>query len=467
MTAPTTENAPYIPPRIFGPQYRTATIGILLVVTLIAFEGMSIGAAMPAIAADLNAKDLYGWSFSAFLMSGLLATAITGQWADRRGHALPFVFGVTVFVAGMVLAGEANGKEIFIASRAVQGFGGGAAIVASYVMIAKVYDPSVRPKIFAALSSAWVVPALIGPSVGGLVADTVGWRWVFRGIVPLVVPALLMLLPALRAKGDAQAGDSGDDARAVRRGGPVMVTLAAAGTAFGAGVLLYGVDNLHLNLPLGLGACAVGLVVFAAGLPRLLPKGTLRLRRGLPTTIVMRGLLAGAFFGVNSFIPLMLQDVHGYSSTAAGIALTTGALGWSAGAYLQSRGFIDHERMIMLGAMGVTAGIVLTALAVVPGVPGWITVPAWVVAGLGMGMGISSVNVTTMHQSSDEEQGANSASLQVMDTLGGALMIGLGGALINVVGHDDTATGFGVIAASMVGLGIVASIVARRVRVPT
>ncbi|PZG52149.1 MFS transporter [Spongiactinospora gelatinilytica] len=463
MTAPTTVDAPYSTPGIFSPRYRTATSGILLVITLIAFEGMSIGAAMPAISKDLQAIDLYGWSFSAFLMAGLFVTVMAGQWSDRRGHALPFLLGVAVFVAGMIIAGAAVNKGMFIAARAVQGFGGGAVIVASYVMIARVYRPDARPKIFAALSSAWVVPALIGPSVGGLVAGTVGWRWVFYGIVPLVIPALLMLLPALRAKDEPKAA-AGD---AVRRAGPVAMTLAAAGAAVGAGVLLYGVGVLHRQPPIGLAACAAGLLLLGLSLPRLLPAGSLRLRRGLPTTVVMRGLLSGPFFCVNSFIPLMLQEVRDFSDTAAGVALTTGALGWSAGAYLQSRGVVRRERLIMFGAVAVTAGILLTALAVIPAVPGWIAVPAWVVAGLGMGMGISSVNVTTMAQSSDAEQGANSASLQVTDTLGASLAIGFGGALINFVGHDDIATGFVAISLVMAVLGTFAAIVAGRVRVRT
>ncbi|RBQ14866.1 MFS transporter [Spongiactinospora rosea] len=471
MTVPTTVDAPYSPQGIFSPQYRTATSGILLTITLIAFEGMSIGAAMPAISTDLQAIDLYGWSFSAFLMAGLFVTVMAGQWSDRRGPALPFLLGVAVFVAGMIMAGAAANKGMFIAARAVQGFGGGAVIVACYVMIARVYRPDARPKIFAALSSAWVVPALIGPSVGGLVAGTVGWRWVFFGIVPLVIPALLMLLPALRAKKDepkaaADPGDAGG-AAPVRRGGPVVMTLSAAGAAVGAGVLLYGVGDLHLHLPIGLAACAVGLVLLGLSLPRLLPTGSLRLRRGLPTTVVMRGLLSGPFFCVNSFIPLMLQEVRGFSDAAAGVALTTGALGWSAGAYLQSRGFVRRERLIMFGAVAVTAGIALTALAVSPAVPGWVAVPAWVVAGFGMGMGVSSVNVTTMAQSSDAEQGANSASLQVTDTLGASLAIGFGGALINFVGHDDIATGFVTVSAVMAVLGIFAAIVAGRVRVRT
>lgn len=99
MTVPKTLDTPYQSPRIFGPEYRAASLGILLVVTLIAFEGMSIGAVMPAVSQDLDALDLYGMSFSAFLIAGLLANVVAGLWSDRRGHAWPFLLGVSLLVA--------------------------------------------------------------------------------------------------------------------------------------------------------------------------------------------------------------------------------------------------------------------------------------------------------------------------------------------------------------------------------
>ncbi|MEU8201662.1 MFS transporter [Streptosporangium sp. NPDC049046] len=458
MTAPKTVDAPYESPRIFGPEYRTASLGILLVVTLIAFEGMSVSTVMPAVSADLDALDLYGVSFSAFLIAGLLANVVAGLWSDRRGHAWPFLLGVGLFTAGMVMAGAAASKELFIVARAVQGLGGGAVVVAIYVMIARVYVPATRPRIFAALSAAWVLPALIGPGLTGIIAETAGWRWVFYGIVPLVVPALVMLLPALRVGGPMPEPSSGPRSR------PLAMTLAATATACGGGILLYGVGRLHeAPIPGGI-ATAAGLALLASGLPRLLPPRALRFGRGLPTTVMMRGVLASAFFGVNAFIPLLLTEVHGFSVAGAGVALTLGAIGWTSGSYLQTRRSYDRPLLVRIGAVAITVGILTTLLALVPGVSGWVTVPAWVIAGFGMGIGVTSVNVTAMRQSPDAEQGANSAALQVVDTLGSAITIGFGGVLVNLIGHDDIATGYTTIVALMASIGLFGVVVARRMR---
>ncbi|MEV1240690.1 MFS transporter [Nonomuraea sp. NPDC050022] len=542
MTAPKALDTPYDQPRIFGSAYRTATIGILLVITLIAFEGMSVGVVMPVISQQLDALDLYGLSFSAFLIASLFANVVSGLWSDRRGYTIPFLVGVVLFVVGMGLAGAASTKVLFLAARAVQGLGAGCTIVAVYVMIARVYPADVRPKVFAGLSAAWVVPAMVGPAVAGFVADTLGWRWVFFGIIPLVVPALVMLVPALnkpahepdgpRASGDADephtsgraavshtseesavsrasgdagvshtsghagvsrtsgdagsadlsgssgpsgssslpgsSGSSGAGGGSVEgaRSRPFAMTVAATASAGGAGVLLYGVDKLHVSPVPSAVAVLVGLVCLGYGLAKLLPPGALRFSRGLPTTIMMRGLFSAAFFGVNSFIPLALQQVKSFGPTAAGIALTTGALGWSTGSYLQSRRTVEPHRRIRMGAACVMTGVLLGLLSVLPGVTGWVAVPAWIVAGFGMGIGMTTVSVTALKQSPVNEQGANSAALSVTDMLGSALAVGLGGALINVIGHSPgmIARGFVVICCLMSAISLAATLLASRTR---
>ncbi|MFF4236241.1 MFS transporter [Actinomadura geliboluensis] len=422
----------------------------MLVVTLLAFESMAVGTVMPVVASDLDGLALYAWGFSATLISSLLSTVLAGGWVDRSGPARPLMIGLSTFVVGLVVAGAAPTMGVFVAGRAVQGLGTGVSLVAIYVVIARVYPEALRPRVFAALSAAWVLPSLIGPAVGGAVAEHAGWRWVFLGLIPLVIPPALLLVPVIRRiKPVDAASGAGAGAGKARY-------VAAVAVAGGAGVLLYGLDGAGWAM---LPAAVAGLAGLAYGLPRLLPAGTLRLRRGLPSVVLVRGLLAGAFVGTDVFIPLALTKLHHFSPTQAGIVLTVGALGWSAAAQIQGRSRRPREFYALLGAVLVTAGIVLAAVALQ--LSGWLAAPAWIVGGAGMGFAIGSLSVLLLALSPEDEQGVNSSALQISDTLGSSLVVGAAGALVTGFGVDRLGTGLavaGVLFAAIALLGVVAAL---------
>jgi MFS family permease len=411
VTAGTLEDAaPTRPEGLLSGRYRAPTIGIVALVTLLAFDEMAVGTALPVTARDLGGLSLYAWAFSATLIASLLANVVAGGWADASGPTRPLLAGLACFVTGLALAGLAPGMGAFVAGRAVQGLGAGAAIVAMYVVVARVYPEELRPRVFAGLAAAWVVPSLVGPTIAGLVAEHLNWRWVFLGLIPLVIPAAVMLLPVLRGTG----GGTGVFAR--------TRSLAALATAGGAALLLYGVDHRAIVL------VVLGLAGLAAGLPRLLPKGTLTLRRGLPATVAVRGLLAVGFFGTEAFVPLALISLHGFTPTQAGVVLTVGALGWSGASWVQGRSTRSRPFFVILGtallAIGVTSIVVTTPLY------GWLAAPSWVIAGAGMGFALASLSVLVMNQSPPAEQGTNSAALQISDTIGSSLAVGIAGALV-------------------------------------
>ncbi|HEV7936207.1 MAG TPA: MFS transporter [Actinomadura sp.] len=449
MTATMVETASPLekPPSILSGRYRVPTVGIVLVVTLLAFEAMAVGTVMPVTARELHGLSLYAWSFSAFLIASLLANVVAGGWSDRVGPGKPLMTGLAAFVGGLLIAGVAPQMWVFVAGRAVQGLGAGAAGVAIYVVVARVYPEALRPRVFAALSAAWVVPSLVGPAVAGFVAEHLHWRAVFLGLIPLVVPTMMMLLPSLRDSG-------GDTARTPRRGR----VRAAIALAAGAGALLFAIE--HVRWPV-LPVAVAGVAGLAFGLPRLLPPGSLVLRRGLPTVISTRGLLAGAFFGTEIFIPLALTSLHGFTPTEAGVTLTLGAIGWSTGSWYQGRTARPHHTLVALGSVLITVGI--AGIAVGVPVNGWLAVPAWMVAGAGMGLAYSSLSVLTLNLSAPADQGANSAALQISDTLGAALVIGVAGALVTGFGTARLGLGLAVAGALTTVIAVFAVLTALRV----
>ena len=116
---------------------RALTIGLLLSVTAIGFEAMAVATVLPSIADDLGGLRLYGWTFSAFMLTNLVTAILAGQLADRRGPALPYAIGLALFGAGLLVAGLAPAMLVVVLGRAVQGGGAGAISAVAYASLGR------------------------------------------------------------------------------------------------------------------------------------------------------------------------------------------------------------------------------------------------------------------------------------------------------------------------------------------
>ena len=195
-------------------------------VSLLAFEAMAVATAMPVAVRDLDGLPFYAWGFSAFLIASLVGMVVAGEVSDRRGPVQPFVASLVLFVVGLVVAGLATSMAAFVAGRALQGLGAGLNIVSLYVVVGRLYPEAMRPRLFSVMSSAWVIPALVGPSVAGVVADELSWRWVFLAVPPLVLPAVALMLPRLHGLGAAPGAG-----QVRRRTLPALAVAAGVGVA--------------------------------------------------------------------------------------------------------------------------------------------------------------------------------------------------------------------------------------------
>jgi len=370
-----------------------------------AFEGIGSATAMPVVARELNALSAYTWSFNAFIVATLLGMVVGGSWSDSAGPRGPLVSGVVTFTAGAIVAGAALNLGVLVVGRALQGLGAGVVIVGAYVLIARAYSESQRPKAFSILAASWVVPALIGPVLAGWLADNVSWRAVFWLVPLFVIPPCLLLFPRMSPY---QGGTPQESAR--RR-------LVAGGLATAALLALQdGVLRLSI---LGATEAIVGLVVLVGAVRYLLPVGALRFARGLPTSVMMRGLIAAAYFGAEVFVPLALIEIRGLSTTQAGLVLAAAALFWSLGSYIQARlpGDLDRSRAVRLGAAIVGVSVLTLPLSLLEGLPPYLAIASWALGAFGMGLAIPSVSVQVMRLSPPEDQGVNSASIQIVDSV--------------------------------------------------
>jgi MFS family permease len=373
-----------------------------------------------------------------------------------------------MFVLGLLIAGTAESMAVLVAGRLVQGLGGGAMTVALYVVVARVYPPVLHPKIFAAFSAAWVIPSLVGPFAAGIVAQAASWHWVFLGVVGLVVPALLMIVPALRglngrpATAEAPAGAKTDAAN-TRRWSYGRLAWAAL-----AALAVLGL-NLSAQVPVAGGALAAAAVVAALVAVRpLVPRGTLLARRGLPSVILARGLVSAAFFGAEVYLPYLLVERYSYSPTFAGLTLTFGAIAWAGASAVQGRlgTKLNHRLAIVIGSAMVLGAVVVTLVTTVLGWPAAVAIAGWIFAGGGMGLMYPRLSVMTLAMSTPDTEGFNSSAMSISDSLGGALALATTGIVFTAL----TTTAGGVSGASFAGvfaltaaIAVVAVVVAPRV----
>jgi multidrug resistance protein len=438
-----------------------ATIGLVLGVFLAALESSVVATAMPSVIKDLGGQHLYALPFAVFLLTSTVSSPLWGRASDILGRKRLYLAGVVLFLLGSVLCGAATSMGFLIAARAFQGLGAGAVMPLTLTSVGEMYTLQERPKVQAFISGVWGVSALIGPLIGGVLAEHVSWRWVFYVNLPFGIPAMLMVWKYLPET-------------VVRRAGKVVIDWAGALLfTLGSGLLVWG---LSLSIWWQVGA---GLLVLLAAVAvelrhpaPLLPMKALAMR--LPNVGLWNNLLGGAaYFGVIAYLPLYAQEVSG-SATAGGLILTPMLLGWVLASILCTRTMkvLGLTRQTQIGF--VVLPVVFALMAVFAHAP----LPVISVLGffVGTGMGFSMVSLLLAVQSASPkgELGATTSAMLFARQMGGALgtagmglLIGsraiAGGGEALVVGLQRAY----ILSVVMVAIGLVLALGLKNVKLPT
>ena len=414
-------------PSIWGTRYVWVTVGAVALIFLAAVQALAVTTVMPIVSDDLDGDTLYAVAFAGTLATSVIGMVAVGAWSDRSGPKAPLYAAVALFLVGLVIAGLAPTMPILVVGRLIQGLGTGGQTVALYVVVARVYPAQVHGRVFAAFSAAWVVPSLIGPFLAGAVTEYLHWRWVFLGVAALTLVAFTLI--ALRLHATALHTDEPQEGRV----GPRLA--CAVAVAIGA---------LALSLAGELGswsvlvvAASVLIIGFAAR--PLLPPGTLLSGRGLPSVVLMRGLIAGALFGAEIYVPYLLIAEYDFSPMWAGVALTAAALTWAAASAVQGRvgDRIGNARITLIGT-----ALLFTSLTVA-GAVAWghlhpaVLIVGWALAGAGMGLMYPRLTVLTLAYSTPQNQGFNSAALSISDAVGAAAAIAVMGLVFTALTATD------------------------------
>ena len=405
---------------------RWVTLGAVALIFLAAIEALAVTTVMPVVSAALDGESLYAVAFAGTLATSVIGMVASGAASDAKGPRAALYVSVALFLVGLVVSGAAVTMHQFLIGRLIQGLGAGGQTVALYVVVARLYPAQLHGRVFAAFAAAWVVPSMIGPFLAGAIADYLDWRWAFLGVAVLTAGAFAMIALHLRGidLGGGEALQRG--VVAIRLVLSVVVAVAAVAVGFSADAAP------EVGWPIAAGA----VIVIALAIRPLVPRGTLRAARGLPSVVLMRGMVAGAFFAAEAYIPYLLMEQFDFTATLAGLALTFSAFAWAGASALQGR---YGERLGNTRIAAISLGLVLVALlavlaTAVLGLSPLIVVFGWAFAGGGMGLVYPRLTVLTLAYSDAGNQGFNSSALSISDSGGSAVAIALAGLGVASIG---------------------------------
>jgi EmrB/QacA subfamily drug resistance transporter len=294
---------------------RLRILGAVMVgIFLAALDQTIVGTALPRIITDLRGNELYTWAFTAYLLTATISGPVYGKLSDLFGRRPIFLIGIGIFLAGSFLAGIAQSMPWLIAARGVQGLGAGALFPIALAVIGDIFAPSERGKYQGLFGAVFGLSILVGPAVGGLITDTIGWHWVFFINLPIGAAVIYLVwryLPAYHPAG-------------------VRPRIDYLGAALFAGALvpiLIGLQNKQTaewtDLAVG-GLIAIGLLIGAVFVwaesrapEPIVPLSLFRIR-SFSLSVSAIFLAAFGFFATVVFLPRWFQVVAGSSATESG-----------------------------------------------------------------------------------------------------------------------------------------------------
>jgi EmrB/QacA subfamily drug resistance transporter len=334
---------------------RLVTLGVLGGAFLAAIEATIVSTVMPTVVDHLGGLSHYAWVFSAYILTSTVTMPLWGRLSDMYGRRTFYLASVGVFLLGSALSGASQSMGQLIAFRAIQGIGAGGLLPLGMTIIGELYTLKERARAQAWFSGVWGLASIVGPLVGGFIADRASWRWVFYLNLPFGAIAAVLVGMSLVDRRSAEPPRIDYRGAAVLSAGITLFLLALTQTGSPDGAL----DNLTLA---ALYAISAALGFWFLRIERRVPQPILPLSllsNAYVGSSTIVGFLTGiAMFGALSFVPLFVQTALGRSATEAGSALTPLLLGWVIMSVVTSQVLpkVGFRNMVMGGLVCVSAG---------------------------------------------------------------------------------------------------------------
>ncbi|MCB1009558.1 MAG: MFS transporter [Acidobacteria bacterium] len=400
---------------------REATFrALLLAVFLAAAEATVVSTALPRIVADLGGLRLYGWAGSSYLLASTVTMPLFGRLADLHGRKPIFQIGLALFFAGSALCGWAFSFPMLLAGRVVQGLGAGSIQPVAMTLIGDLYPVEERARVQGIVGSIWAVAGVAGPLLGALLVEGPGWRWVFWVNLPFAAGSAFAIQRALH-----EPRREGERAPLDLLGALLLVVAAVSLLLAAEGVAPLLTGTLALT-----GAVAFVFQERRARSP-LLPLPLL----ARPEVGIASGaaLASGALLmGSVLYLPLWVQGVAAKSPATSGLALGPMLVGWPIAATLSIRWAraTSFRHVARVGALLIVGGALALSTAVLLRSPIPVVGASTFLLGAGLGLAVTSLLVSLQTRVGFAQRGVATAVTLFARTLGGALGVGVLGALL-------------------------------------
>ncbi|HSO63586.1 MAG TPA: MDR family MFS transporter [Ornithinibacter sp.] len=410
-------------------------LAVMLSTGLVAIDATILAAAVPAVVRDLGGLSQFPWLFSIYLLAQAVSMPIYGKVADLVGRKPVMLLGVGLFVVGSLLCGLAWSMGSLVAFRLVQGLGAGAVQPVGMTIVGDIYSVAERAKVQGYIASVWAISSLVGPTLGGIFADYLSWRWIFLVNLPLGLAAAWMLwrrFDESRAERDPAASRPRLDV--------LGTVLLLVGTVALLVALLEGGVIWEWSSPASVALLVGSVVVLVAfvlverrAAEPVLPLWVFRHRvvgAAMATSLVVGVLL----LGLTSYVPLFAQGVLGTGAIVAGFALAAMTIGWPIAATTSGRLYLrfGFRATTLLGAVIALAGAAL--LLTVDGSSSVLHLAAPnFVMGLGFGYAASPSIVAAQSAVGWQRRGVATSATLFARSVGSAVGVAAFGAIANTV----------------------------------
>ena len=409
-------------------QMRWLVSGLMIGLFMASTEQSVIATALPTMAGELGGANRLAWVVSAYLLTSTVVTPLYGKLSDLFGRRNVYEMAILIFAGGSLLCGLAQTMNQLVAARAVQGLGGGGLMSLAFVILGDVVSPRERGRYIGVFTAVFTFSAVSGPLWGGLLVDTVGWRWIFFIMLPICAVGLVVTEIGLRLPFETR------DAKIDWLGGGLLILAATALIL----VPIWGGQTFGWTSPQLIATAAAGVVLMiifllqeARTAEAILPPRLFRDR----TVSAVFGMGFGLMFALiatSTFMPLFLQVATGASATKSGLLMTPQSVGISlvatiAGVLVSKFG--RYKWTLLLGPVLAASGLALLS-TISADTTALELAPYLFLTGAGIGLVFPNMTLAVQNAAAMRDIGVVTSSANFFRSMGGAFGAAIAGSVL-------------------------------------